>query len=151
MNEFLEVGFVNPKSPLEVKMMNPLKLAFLGDAVYEAYVRTYIISKFEMSPHEMSKKAIGYVKASAQAYAVHQLKDYFSEEEWTLIKRGRNQKSGSVPKNAQLTDYRYATGYEALMGYLYLIGEKERIYEIVHQTIKVIDTIGGIGDEKACD
>lgn len=141
MNDFLKNAEMNSLSDLDVRMMNPLKLAFLGDAIYEAYIRTYLISQFVLTPHEMSKKAKQYVNANAQATAVHRLKDSFSEDEWQMIKRGRNQKSNTVPKNALLSDYRYATGYEALIGYLYLTGQKERIYEIVHLTIKAIDSV----------
>lgn len=140
MNEFLSNAEMNSLSDMDVRMMNPLKLAFLGDAIYEAYIRTYLISQFVLTPHEMSKKAKQYVNANAQATAVHRLKEAFSEDEWQMIKRGRNQKSNTVPKNALLSDYRYATGYEALIGYLYLTSQKERIYEIVHLTIKAIDS-----------
>ncbi len=151
MNDFLKNAEMNSLSDLDVRMMNPLKLAFLGDAIYEAYIRTYLISQFVLTPHEMSKKAKQYVNANAQATAVHRLKDSFSEEEWQMIKRGRNQKSNTVPKNAILSDYRYATGYEALIGYLYLTDQKERIYEIVHLTIKAIDSaensIKDVGEE----
>lgn len=128
-------------SQTDIRMMNPLKLAYLGDAVYEAYIRTYIISKHVMTPNEMSKLAVKYVKAGAQASIVNALKDDLTEEEWTLIKRGRNQKSASVPKNASISDYRYATGFEALIGYLYLMDEKDRIYEIVGLAIDAIETI----------
>ncbi len=140
MNEFLSSAEMNSLSDMDVRMMNPLKLAFLGDAIYEAYIRTYLISQFVLTPHEMSKKAKQYVNANAQATAVHSLKESFSEDEWQMIKRGRNQKSNTVPKNALLSDYRYATGYEALIGYLYLTSQKKRIYEIVHLTIKSIDS-----------
>ncbi|MBE0450031.1 MAG: Mini-ribonuclease 3 [Clostridia bacterium] len=140
MNDFLENAELNSLSDMDVRMMNPLKLAFLGDAIYEAYIRTYLISQFVMTPHEMSKKAKQFVNANAQATAVHRLRESFSEDEWQMIKRGRNQKSSTVPKNALLSDYRYATGYEALIGYLYLTDRKERLYEIVHLTIKAIDS-----------
>ncbi len=141
MNDFLKNAEMNSLSDMDVRMMNPLKLAFLGDAIYEAYIRTYLISQFVLTPHEMSKKAKQYVNANAQATAVHRLKELFTEDEWQMIKRGRNQKSNTVPKNALLSDYRYATGYEALVGYLYLTNQKERLYEIVHLTIKAIDSV----------
>ncbi len=139
MNEFLETLELKELKQMDVQMLNPLKLAYLGDAVYEAYIRTYIISKFVMTPNEMSKMAVKYVKASAQAKIALKLQPELTEEEWTIIKRGRNQKSGSVPKNAVLSDYKYATGFEALIGYLYLVGEKERIYEIISKAISIIE------------
>jgi len=140
MNEFLEALALKELKQMEVQMLNPLKLAYLGDAVYEAYIRTYIISKFTMTPNEMSKLAVKYVKASAQAKIALTLQSELTEEEWTIIKRGRNQKSGSVPKNAVLSDYKYATGFEALIGYLYLVGNKERIYELISRAISIIES-----------
>ncbi|GAU79710.1 Mini-ribonuclease 3 [Fusibacter sp. 3D3] len=140
MNEFLETLKLDALKQMDVQMLNPLKLAYLGDAVYEAYIRTYLISKYTMTPNEMSKLAVKYVKASAQAKIAMHLQGELSEPEWTLIKRGRNQKSGSVPKNAVLSDYKYATGFEALIGYLYLVGEKKRIYEIIGRAIEIIET-----------
>ena len=100
----------------------------------------YIVSNYTLSPHEMAKKAISYVKASAQSNLVKGIKPLLSEEEWTLVKRGRNQKSATVPKNALLSDYKYATGFEALIGYLYLVGDKARVYEIIHKGIAFIDS-----------
>lgn len=141
MNDFLKNADMSSLSEMDVRMMNPLKLAFLGDAIYEAYIRTYLISQFVLTPHEMSNKAKRYVNANAQATAVHRLKDSFDEDEWQMIKRGRNQKSGTVPKNALLSDYKYATGYEALIGYLYLTDRRERLYEIVHLAIRAIDSV----------
>ncbi len=139
MNEFLRELTIEELKPMEVQMMNPLKLAYLGDAVYEAYIRTYIITKHTTTPNAMSKLAVKYVKASAQAQIAKVLQPELSEAEWTIIKRGRNQKSGSVPKNALLSDYKYATGFEALMGYLYLVGEKERIFKLIKRGIEIIE------------
>lgn len=140
MNDFLVHGQMQTLSDSEVRMMNPLKLAYLGDAIYEAYIRLYIVSMFTLSPNEMAKKAITYVKASAQSTLIKGIKPLLSEDEWTIVKRGRNQKSATVPKNALLSDYKYATGFEALIGYLYLIGDKERVYEIIHKGIAFIDS-----------
>ncbi|MBM7561774.1 Mini-ribonuclease 3 [Fusibacter tunisiensis] len=138
MNEFLEFAEMKQMDEMAVRMMNPLKLAFLGDAIYEAYIRTYLMTQHVMTPHEMSKMSRKFVKASAQAEAVHAIKPLLSESEWQMIKRGRNQNSASVPKNAVLADYRYATGFEALIGYLYLTNQKTRLYEVVHEVIKVL-------------
>jgi len=115
---------------VDIKMLSPLQLAYIGDAVYELFVRTYLIGTKNISVNELHKEAIEYVKAKAQADIIHYLEDKLTEEEWQLVKRGRNAKSGSAPKNANLLDYRYATGFETLIGFLYLNGKYERILEI---------------------
>lgn len=114
----------------DVRMMSPLQLAYLGDVVYELLVRTYLIEKKNVSVNKLHKEAVKYVKAEAQAQILFSLEDILTEEEWAIVKRGRNAKSGSVPKNAKLTDYKYATGFEALIGYLYIIGEIDRIFKL---------------------
>lgn len=139
MNEFCNQMGLDKLTETDRRMLNPLKLAFLGDAVFEVYVRTYLMTHFVMTPHEMSKKAITYVKASAQAFVIKNLMNELTEAEATMVKRGRNQKSGSVPKNAALTDYRYATGFESLMGYLYLQGDFERTQWLALRAIDIID------------
>lgn len=143
MDHFLMKASVKPMTPLDARMMNPLKLAFLGDAIFEAYVRTYIISKYTLTVHELSKATVRFVKASAQAQVVRSLEPLLSEEEMQMIKRGRNQKSGSVPKNALLSDYKYATGFEALVGYLHLIGAHDRLETIVCSAIEAIEREDG--------
>ena len=112
------------------KMLSPLQLAYIGDAVYELFIRTYLIGTKNISVNELHKEAIEYVKAKAQADITHYLEDKLTEEEWQMVKRGRNAKSGSASKNANLLDYRYATGFETLIGFLYLNGRYERILEI---------------------
>ncbi|MDK2868000.1 MAG: mini-ribonuclease [Clostridiales bacterium] len=139
MSDFLNKLNMVSMSKTDARMMNPLKLAFLGDAIYEAYIRYYIISKHVLTTSEMSKMAVKYVNAEAQAYIVTVLKDEFTEDEWNMLKRGRNQKTGSRPKHASVSDYRYATGFESLLGYLYVLDEKDRIYEIVGMAIDAID------------
>lgn len=148
MNQFITSMNLQPLDAQTVRMMNPLKLAYLGDVVYEMYIRVYLINKVVLTPHEMSKKAIQYVKASSQARLVIGIKDQLSEEEWTLVKRGRNQKSSTVPKNALLSDYRYATGFEALIGYLHLLNREARIIEIIKMGIEYLENIkAGSGSE----
>lgn len=123
----------------EIKMMNGLKLAYIGDAVYEMYIRSYVVNNYRTSVNVMNKKAISFVKASAQASLVTFLKPYLSEGEWAVVMRGRNQKSATVPKNANLQDYKLATGFEALIGILYLKGEEERIEELIVHGIGHLD------------
>lgn len=140
MNRFITEMGRTPLNEQGVRMLNPLKLAFLGDAIYEAYIRTYLVSEAVLTPHEMSKRAVRYVKASAQASLVIGIKEMLTEEEWTIVKRGRNQKSASVPKNALLSDYKYATGFEALIGYLHLTQNEDRIIEILKAGITYLNT-----------
>lgn len=125
-------------TPSEARMLNPLQLALIGDGVYEIFVRNYILSNnVELSAHKIHVKAIGYVKAKSQAFIIHKLEEILTEEESYIYKRGRNSKSATVPKNADVRDYRMATGFEALIGYLYLIGDKKRIEYILQEVMKI--------------
>ncbi len=125
---------------IEVRNMSPLVLAYMGDAIYEVYIRQYLIDKHGMGKvNDLHKKAIRFVKAKSQAFAVLSLEKDLSEEEGYIVRRGRNQKSNTVPKNADVTDYKYATGFEALIGYLHLIDEKDRMESIIYQTIHLIE------------
>ncbi|GAB6106940.1 Mini-ribonuclease 3 [Fusibacter bizertensis] len=139
MDKFLNQMGLASLDEQTVRMMNPLKLAYLGDALFEGYIRNYLINEVVLTPHEMSKKAIKYVKASSQAKLIMGIKEELTEEEWSLVKRGRNQKSATVPKNALLSDYKYATGFEALVGYLYLMGREDRLIEVVSMGIKYLE------------
>ncbi|WP_313758348.1 ribonuclease III domain-containing protein [Tissierella sp.] len=113
----------------DITMLSPLQLAYIGDAVYELFVRTYLLKK-RLSVKELHKSTIKYVKAEAQANIVHILEDVLTEEEQTIVKKGRNAKTNTMPKNANMIDYKYATGFEALIGYLYLMGKDNRIGEL---------------------
>ena len=123
----------------EARLLNPLQLALVGDGVYELFIRNSILSKnLELSAHKMHVKAIGYVKAKSQSSIMHEIEDKLTENESYIFKRGRNAKSATVPKNADVRDYRMATGFEALVGYLYLIGDTERL-EFIFNTALSID------------
>lgn len=124
----------------EARMLNPLQLALIGDGVYEIFIRNFILSSnTELSAHKMHKEAIGYVKAQSQSTAMHKLEEELTEEELYIFKRGRNTKSATVPKNADVRDYRMATGFETLVGYIYLIGDKERLSYIMNKSIHLIN------------
>lgn len=123
----------------QVRMMNPVKLAYIGDVVYELYVRLYVINVEKRGVHLLNKKTVSFVNASAQAEVARSLEDILTEEEWMVLKRGRNQKSLKPPKNANIGDYKYATGFESLLGYLYLMGKKDRVREIVLHAINLIE------------
>jgi len=105
-------------------------LAYIGDAVYELLVRSHLIEKHDMNVNDLHKNAIRFVKAEAQAVAFRYIENDLTEEELRFVKRGRNAKSVTVPKNAKLADYKYATGLEALFGYLYMSNQSTRIEEL---------------------
>ena len=120
--------------------MSPLVLAYLGDTVYESYIREHLIRQnIKRKVNNLHKLAIQYSKAKAQATIIHELEDELTEEEMKIFKRGRNQKSHTAPKNADIIDYKYATGFEALIGYLYLSEDKERLEYIVKKGIEIIE------------
>ena len=123
----------------EARLLNPLQLALIGDAVYELFIRNYILANnIELTAHKIHVKAIGYVKAKSQSAIMHEIEGLLSEGEMAVFKRGRNAKSPTVPKNADVRDYRMATGFEALVGYLYLSGNKERLQFVLNKSIEVI-------------
>lgn len=122
----------------EARLLNPLQLALIGDGVYELFIRNTILSNnLELSAHKIHVKAIGYVKAKSQSIIMHEIEDKLTENESYIFKRGRNAKSATVPKNADVRDYRMATGFEALIGYLYLIGDTERLEFIFNAAISI--------------
>jgi ribonuclease-3 family protein len=133
LKEFLNQNNITKDKALEV---SPLVLAYIGDALFELYIRVVLIGRGEVKPGKLHKSSIAYVKASAQADIVKRLSDVLTFEESEVIRRGRNITPASPPKNADIMDYRYATGFEALIGYLYLRGENERLFEILKLSIE---------------
>ncbi|PRR80027.1 Mini-ribonuclease 3 [Clostridium liquoris] len=122
----------------EARALNPLTLAFIGDAVYEVFVRNYLIDKNrDMHVNKLHKNAVSFVKAHAQSEFIKNMQSYLSEDEISIFKRGRNAKSGSTPKNASVQEYRMATGFEALIGFLYLTDEKKRLNEVFHIILNI--------------
>ncbi|SDA29301.1 ribonuclease-3 family protein [Ruminococcus sp. YE71] len=118
-------------SPAEARQYSPLTLAFLGDSVYERLVRTELVIHANMPANKLHKEAVKLVRAGYQARAAHFLLDgHFTEDEEYIYKRGRNSSHIGAPKSATNTDYRAATGLEAVFGYLELIGSAERIREL---------------------
>jgi len=127
---------------IDEKQLNSLALAYMGDAVLETYVRYHLLQNGQVKPHLLHKAATRYVSAKAQSKVLHQMREemFFSEGEVAIIKRGRNAKSGSVPKNTDVQTYRYSTAFEALLGSLYLAGNIERLEEIILHAFELIDT-----------
>ncbi|MBR6303483.1 MAG: ribonuclease III [Lachnospiraceae bacterium] len=127
----------------DINAYSPLALAYIGDDVYDTIVRTLVVERANRPANELNKEAVKYVKAEAQSKAiVHILKrgDILSEEEQEIYKRGRNAKSQTSAKNADIQDYRKATGFEALIGYLYLTGRQQRVVEIAAYAIEYLDS-----------
>lgn len=124
----------------ELITMSPLVLAYLGDTVYESYIREHLIRQnINKKVNDLHKLAIQYSKAKAQATIIHELQDELTEEEMRIFKRGRNQKPHTSPKNADIIDYKCATGFEALIGYLYLSEDQERLEYIIQKSIQIIE------------
>lgn len=112
---------------------SPLALAYIGDGVYELFVRTRIIEEHEnLPPGSLHKHTVRYVRAGAQARSISAMLGCLTEEETAVYKRGRNAKSYTMPKNADIADYRKATGFEALIGFLYLSEETDRLNELMN-------------------
>ncbi|MEG1781507.1 MAG: ribonuclease III domain-containing protein [Clostridium sp.] len=116
---------------VDIHSYSPLALAYIGDAVYELAIRSLIMNRGNMQVNKMHKKASALVKAEAQANFYKLIAENLNEEERAIYKRGRNAKSGTMAKNATMLDYRMATGFEALIGYLYLTEQFERMAQIL--------------------
>ncbi len=115
----------------DIRSYSPLTLAYIGDAVYEIIIRTIVVSEGNTQVNKMHKKSSNLVKAETQANIVKAIMDDLSDEELGFYKRGRNAKSYTSAKNASISDYRMATGFEALIGYLYLTGQDKRMMEVI--------------------
>ncbi len=120
----------------DIVMLSPLQLAYIGDAVYELLVRTYLLRQ-KTPVNRLHRATTGYVKAKAQAAIVHVLDEKLNDKEKSMVRKGRNAKSKTVPKNANLIDYKYATGLEALFGYLYLTKQDDRMDELFEDIISM--------------
>lgn len=115
----------------DIRTYSPLTLAYIGDAIYELVIRTILVEKGNTQVNKLNQRANRLVKASAQSEMIEKLKPHLIEEEMAVFKRGRNAKSYTMAKNATMSDYRRATGFEALMGYLYLTEQWERMLELI--------------------
>lgn len=126
---------------IDVKQLNALALAYMGDAVYEQAIREHLLRSGRVKPNVLHKEATRYVSAKAQAAAVKMMQEteFLSDEEEAVLRRGRNAKSGSVPKNTDVLTYNYSSGFEAVIGYLYLLGRNDRVGEIIGETIRFIE------------
>nr|WP_245347444.1 Mini-ribonuclease 3 [Cohnella lubricantis] len=114
-----------------VSQLSPIVLAYIGDAVFEVYVRQMLIAKVVRKPNDLHRAAVRYVSAAAQAKLLRRWEPLLTEEEADIARRGRNAKSGQPPKNADPGEYRHATGLECLVGYLYYRGERDRLETLI--------------------
>ena len=133
---YLEEILVKDES--QINMMSPLTWAYVGDSVYELYIRVYLANTTNLNPHRMHVESIKYVKAGSQAKAVKELIEinFLTDDEKEIVRRGRNTQNHHLPKNASLEDYSYSTGFEALIGYLFLNKNEKRIKEIIKKVVE---------------
>lgn len=135
MNNILNNEIIN-KDKFEINLMSPLVWAYVGDAVYELYIRNYFVNTTKLNPHKLHIKAINYVKASAQAKILQQIMEELTDEEKDIVRRARNSQNHHLPKNANVEEYMYSTAFEGLIGYLYLTKQEQRLSEVLKKCIK---------------
>lgn len=129
--EFIERN----KSQEDVDMLSPLVWAYVGDSVYEMFIRTKLVNISNAKPHKLHIESIKYVKAKAQADILKKIQEDLTGEEKNIVRRGRNTENHHVAKNANVADYAQSTAFEALIGYLYLSKKDERLKEILDSCI----------------
>ena len=121
----------------DIRTYSPLALAYIGDGVYELVVRTMVVGRANRAANDLHKMSVNYVKAESQARMIEALRPLLTEEEGDVFRRGRNASPHSVAKNASRSDYHLATGFEALMGYLYLTGRRDRMLELIRKGMEL--------------
>ena len=128
---------------VDVHTYSPLTLAYMGDAAYELVIRTMLVDRGNRQPSKLHRLSSGLVKAGTQAAMAEAIAPLLTEEEMQVYRRGRNAKSATIAKNATVSDYRRATGFEGLMGYLYLRGEQRRMIDLIHAGLAAAGKIEG--------
>lgn len=126
---------------IDVKQLNALALAYMGDAVYEQAIREHLLRSGRVRPNVLHREATRYVSAKSQAAILQKMleQNSLSEVELAIMKRGRNAKSGSVPKNTDVQTYNNSSGFEAVLGYLYLMDEQERVNQFIDKAIRIVE------------
>lgn len=119
-----------------INNLNPLTWAYIGDAVYELYIRERLIETTNLKPHKLHIEAVKKVKAGAQAEFLQRIEEKLNDEEKEIVRRTRNTKNHHLPKNSNVKEYMYSTAFEGLIGYLYLTGKQKRLKEILSYIIK---------------
>lgn len=127
-----------------INQLNGLTLAYVGDAVYELYIRNHLIKRGIVKPNDLHQAAIKFVAGKAQAQVIYHFlnKELLTDDEKRIVRRGRNAKSASIPKNISVQDYRHSTGFEALLGYLYLLDDESRLLMILKEAVRFIERNG---------
>lgn len=120
----------------DISQMSPLVWAYMGDAVYEKFIREYVIRQGLCKNGLLHKKSIKYVSAKGQAQILKEIEEFLTDEEKDIVRRGRNSNPHSTAKNADIVEYKYATGFEALIGWLYLNEKEERLEEILKKCVE---------------
>lgn len=130
----------------DVDQLNALALAYMGDAVYEQAVREHLLRSGRSKPNILHRQSTTFVSAKAQAVVLKRLTEegFLTEAELAIMRRGRNAKSGSVPKNTDVQTYNFSTAFEAVLGWLYLKEEQARVDEIISYAIEIIEELGGV-------
>lgn len=124
---------------MDIREYDIKALAYIGDAVYELYVREYIMKNSHEQVNKLHKKAIKYVSAKSQAYVIENVLSEFSPEIEAIYKRGRNAIANTVPKNTDVITYKMATGFEAVIGFLYLTHNEEKLKQFIYNAIEIIE------------
>lgn len=138
MEESVSMEEIFKMRQVDIKEYSPLTLAYIGDAVYDLIIRTLVVNKGNQQVQKLHKETITMVQASAQARMITALNGQLSEEEHAVYKRGRNAKSASPAKNQSISDYHKATGFEALLGYLYLKNDWKRMMELIKTGLEAL-------------
>ena len=123
---------------IDVNQMSPLVWAYIGDSVYEQYIRNYLVMNTKYKPHKLHVEATKFVKAAAQAKILQNIENDLTEDEKEIVRRTRNTKNHHLPKNSNVQEYMYATAFEGLIGYLHLTKNRERLEEILNLSLKYI-------------
>ena len=126
---------------VDIRTYSPLTLAYIGDAIYDLVIRTIVVERGNRSASNLHKKTVNYVNARVQAKMIDALENRLTEEEKAVFHRGRNAKSYTSAKNASIIEYRKATGFEALCGYLYLQGRQERMLSLIREALNALEMI----------
>lgn len=135
----LEGGWFPYPPSRPARLIPPIALAYIGDAVYEVAVRQYLLSKANMRPNHLHRSATKLVSARAQSRILTSIEAELTEEEQDVVRQGRNAKSGSVPKNADVLEYRHATAFECLIGYLYSSSQHDRMVQLIGLGIELAE------------
>ena len=128
-----------PGKQADVRAYSPLALAYIGDAIYDLIVRTVVVERANRPANDLHRITVRYVSAGAQSKIAEALMDSFTEEELAVYRRGRNSKPHTTAKNASAKDYLQATGFEAVLGYLYLADNMPRVLELIKEGIALVD------------